>query len=144
MPNGKTHDKISIFFLPILLVILVILGLPTMSIIILSLSFSIGSFMFNGDLDIHSRPYRRWWLLRWIWLPYQNIFSHRSFFTHGLIIGTIIRLFYIGIIPMSIMIFSGINVHFLFSKTMILFYIGLELGSALHTISDYTWSFLKK
>lgn len=144
MPNGKTHDKITIFFIPILLGILVILGLPLISIIILSISFLIGSFMFNGDLDIHSRPYRRWWLLRWIWLPYQNTFSHRSFFTHGLIIGTLIRLIYVGIIPLIIMIFLGIDFQFLFSKTMLLFYIGLELGSALHTVSDYIWSFFKK
>jgi uncharacterized metal-binding protein len=53
--------------------------------------------MFGPDLDIHSQQYKRWGLLRWIWLPYRRSLRHRSVFSHGLIIGTIIRLLYLGI-----------------------------------------------
>ncbi|MDZ7785998.1 MAG: DUF2227 family putative metal-binding protein [Candidatus Saccharibacteria bacterium] len=28
-----------------------------------------------------------------IWIPYQLIFEHRSVFTHGIIIGTVVRTF---------------------------------------------------
>jgi len=137
MPAGKTHDKISIIFLPILLVIFYFIGLGTATTIILTLSYLFSSFMFNGDLDLHSTPYNRWLFLKWIWLPYQNMFSHRSIYTHGLIIGTIIRLIYVGIIPLTIMFFMGISLSFLTNPLTLLIVIGLELGAALHTIADY-------
>ena len=143
MPDGKTHDKITIRFLPILIIILFLLSLPLSPIIILSIGYLVGSYMFNGDLDIHSRPYRRWGPLRFIWKPYQNTFSHRSIFTHGLIIGTIIRLIYLLTIPIILMIFIGSSVSIFLNPIMFLFYIGLEIGSAVHTISDKIYSFLK-
>ena len=137
MPSGKTHDKISILFLPILLILFYFMGLSQIAIIILSISYLFSSFMFNGDLDLHSNPYNRWLFLKWIWKPYQYMFHHRSIFTHGLIIGTIIRLIYIGFIPLIIMFFMGISLSFLINPLSFLIIIGLELGAALHTICDF-------
>lgn len=54
--------------------------------------------MFNGDLDIKSRPYNRWLLFKYIWLPYRKLFNHRSIWTHGIIIGTIVRIIYFVLI----------------------------------------------
>jgi uncharacterized metal-binding protein len=94
--------------------------------------------MFNGDLDTNSRPYNRWWLFKMIWIPYQLMFDHRSIFTHGLIIGTIIRILYIGLIPFIIILVKE-DVQIITSINLsiwILIFIGLESGSAIHTISD--------
>ena len=109
----------------------------------MTISYLFASYMFNGDLDIYSTPYRRWSSLRFIWKPYQNTFSHRSFFTHGLIIGTIVRLIYLLIIPIIILSFLGMNISIFFSPIAFLIYFGLELGSAVHTIADKTYSFFK-
>ena len=145
MPNGRTHDKITLFVLPIIAITLYILKLPIMEISIISFGFVFASFMFNGDLDIKSSPYRRWGLLRKIWKPYQRHFHHRSIYTHGILIGTLIRLLYILLIPVILMaIISPEYIHLLYSFNAIILYIGLELGSAIHTISDYTYSFVKK
>lgn len=143
MPDGKTHDKITILVLPILIVILFLMHLELGIILLISTSYLFASYMFNGDLDIYSRPYRRWSILRFIWKPYQHTFSHRSVFTHGLIIGTIIRLIYLLVIPIIIMVFLGINISIFFSPFAFLIYFGLELGSAIHTIADKTYSFFK-
>jgi uncharacterized metal-binding protein len=66
------------------------------------------------------------------------MFEHRSVFSHGLVIGTVIRLVYIGIIPVMVLWFKGnldlirnIDLNLLF-----LVFIGLESGAAVHTISD--------
>jgi uncharacterized metal-binding protein len=94
--------------------------------------------MFNGDLDIESAPYHRWFFLRFIWIPYQSMFGHRSMFTHGLIIGTVVRILYIGVIPFIILAFKG-QVHILTNinlQLIIFIFVGLELGSAFHTIAD--------
>jgi len=96
------------------------------------------SLMFNGDLDTNSRPYNRWWLLKMIWIPYQLMFNHRSIFTHGLIIGTIIRIIYICLIPIIIIYFKGDieTVKNLDTSLLLLVFIGLESGAAVHTIAD--------
>ncbi|MBN1637332.1 MAG: metal-binding protein [Ignavibacteriales bacterium] len=138
MPNGRAHDIITITTTPVV-------GFVTYQLtkdikttgIILSL-FLFSSFMFNGDLDTNSRPYNRWWLLKMIWIPYQLMFNHRSIFTHGLIIGTIIRVLYVGIIPFIYFLFKG-NLQIITSiglSMWLIIFIGLELGSAIHTISD--------
>jgi uncharacterized metal-binding protein len=139
MPNGRTHDIITAVTTPVVTgVTYCITKDIKITSIILGL-FLFSSLMFNGDLDIDSRPYNRWWLLKMIWIPYQLMFEHRSIFTHGLIIGTIIRILYISIIPFIIYAFKGqtqIITHMVSLHTAIIIFIGLELGSAVHTISD--------
>ena len=58
--------------------------------------FLFSGLMFGPDLDIYSVQYKRWGYLRWLWIPYQKTLKHRSFFSHGLIIGTTIRLIYLA------------------------------------------------
>lgn len=138
MPNGKTHDKITSITTPLIGVFSYIVTKDVKTTAILMSTYLFASLMFNGDLDMPSRPFNRWWLFKIIWIPYQIIFNHRSIFTHGLVIGTIIRILYLGIIPFIILFLKGnldillnINLQIIFS-----IFIGLELGSAIHTISD--------
>lgn len=138
MPNGRTHDIITAATTPVVGAITysITKDIKTTSIIVSCFLFA--SLMFNGDLDVESRPYRRWFILKFIWLPYQSMFPHRSIFTHGLIIGTVIRLLYLGLIPFLVILFKG-ELQVLASiplNVMLLSFIGLELGSAIHTISD--------
>ena len=137
MPSGKTHDTISIIFLPILLATLYFIGLEILPLILITVSYLFSSFMFNGDLDLPSKPYYRWSILRFIWKPYQSTFSHRSIYTHGIIIGTIIRLIYLGFIPFMIMFLIDSDMSYLFNIKLFYIFLGLEIGAALHTISDY-------
>jgi uncharacterized metal-binding protein len=138
MPNGRTHDIITFATAPIVGAVSYYFtkDIKTASIILGCYLFA--SLMFNGDLDTNSRPYNRWWLLKMIWIPYQLMFDHRSVFTHGLIIGTVVRILYLGLIPFLVLLFKGelqviTNIPL---NIIILSFIGLELGSAVHTISD--------
>ncbi|MBW4520751.1 MAG: DUF2227 family putative metal-binding protein [Scytolyngbya sp. HA4215-MV1] len=97
MPSGRTHDRITLWSLPLLagtafertrsgeLTLLVVTG------------FLVGGLMLGPDLDIHSRQYLRWGCLRWIWIPYRRSMRHRSFFSHGPLIGTVLRLGYLAV-----------------------------------------------
>lgn len=136
MPNSKTHDIISIYFLPVLVGLLYIINFELFPIIIISFAYLFSSYMFNGDLDIHSEPYRRWLFLRWIWRPYRKMCRHRGLLSHGLIIGTIIRVIYICTIPVILLLYYGIDISFLFTYETMYILIGLECGAALHTICD--------
>jgi uncharacterized metal-binding protein len=138
MPNGKTHDIITIVAAPIIAGTSYWITKDVKITSIIFIAYLFASLMFNGDLDTNSRPYNRWFILKMIWIPYQLMFEHRSVFSHGLIIGTIIRIIYVGLIPFLILyfwkhinIFTHINWHI-----FILIVIGLECGSALHTIAD--------
>jgi len=85
---GKTHDKITVimtpfiasFFLFINMIFLEDLG-SSLAFTILGVSvYMFGGYMFSGDLDIKSREFRRWGYLKFIWIPYQKLFEHRSVF----------------------------------------------------------------
>lgn len=138
MPNGRTHDKITFILLPVIGLLSYYFTTDIKSTSILMFTYFFASIMFNGDLDTNSKPYNRWFILKMIWIPYQLMFTHRSIFTHGIIIGTVIRLLYLGIIPFIIIWLKG-SLDIITSIDLgifILIFIGLESGSAVHTISD--------
>jgi uncharacterized metal-binding protein len=142
MPNGKTHDKVTLIILPIIIIASIYFLNNIGNFLILVLSYLFSSFMFNGDLDMNSKPYNRWFILKMIWIPYQLLFNHRSIFTHGIIIGTLVRLIYLSMFIIPILYISK---NLVLIKTfynyagiykLVLVCIGLELGSAIHTIAD--------
>jgi uncharacterized metal-binding protein len=54
--------------------------------------------MFGPDLDTRSVQIRRWGLLRWIWWPYRRVVPHRSRLSHGVLVGTFLRLVYLTVV----------------------------------------------
>lgn len=145
MPNGKTHDKITIVTAPMVAAgtFLVCkhqypenLQFTLILTLIVTATYLFASFMFNGDLDTNSKPYNRWWLFKMIWIPYQLMFSHRSIWSHGLIIGTVVRLVYLSPIYYLFYIIFNVSVQDISLNYLIPIFIGLELGNSIHTISD--------
>lgn len=138
MPNGKTHDKITIITIPLIAGLVWFIFNEVQAVLIITSAYTFASFMFNGDLDTVSKPYNRWWLFKVIWIPYQLMFTHRSIFTHGIIIGTVVRILYLGILPfICLIIFHDINLLDYITSTICLYIlIGLELGNTIHTLSD--------
>jgi uncharacterized metal-binding protein len=123
-----------------------------------------GGLMFGPDLDIYSRQFQRWGFLRWIWLPYQKSLRHRSFLSHGPIIGTILRVVYLLslliVLAMLFLILAsrlasvtlnwqdlGINLgrslaaHY---GGFVALLIGLEAGAMSHSLSDWGNSTYKR
>jgi uncharacterized metal-binding protein len=122
--------------------------------------------MFGPDLDIYSVQYQRWGWLKGIWLPYRRMLRHRSCLSHGLIIGTLLRLVYLGVwlgmglgaIMLTAWILDqGWGISFdwqaqlqpfqqqvsLYQQEGLAVLLGLELGAMSHTFSDSLGSFLK-
>lgn len=110
MPSGRTHDSITLWTLPLVTSGAFVLTQSGNLTLIVSGAFLVGGLMFGPDLDIYSQQYKRWGLLRWIWLPYRQSMRHRSFLSHGLIVGTIGRILYLAIwiaIVVSLIILGG-------------------------------------
>ena len=109
MPSGITHDRITLWVLPWIAGICYALTRNGELTLIVAGGFLFSGLMFGPDLDIYSLQYKRWGILRVIWLPYRMMLPHRSLFSHGPIIGTCCRLLYLfAIVALSSIIFVGI------------------------------------
>ena len=168
MASGKTHDKITIIMSPLVAVTFFSINYLNYkdmgnSIVFTFLGVAVyifGGYMFSGDVDIQSRETNRWGKIKFIWALYQKCFSHRSIFTHGFILGPLIRILYIygiglilcgwlyaldiinlptsEIIKATILFITGnkqLSLNIIFA---------LFLGSGLHTVTDLIYSFFKK
>ncbi|NJR51483.1 MAG: metal-binding protein [Leptolyngbyaceae cyanobacterium CSU_1_3] len=114
MPSGRTHDSITLWSLPVVAGLTFVQTQNGNLTLIVSGSFLFGGLMFGPDLDIYSQQYKRWGVLRWIWLPYRKQVRHRSFLSHGAIVGTVLRICYLSVwlgILGSVMIVGGAIVH---------------------------------
>jgi uncharacterized metal-binding protein len=164
MPSGRTHDRITLILLPpIAGASFLISGSGQLTLLLLA-SYLFSGFLFGPDLDIHSIQYKRWSYLRWLWLPYRSMIRHRGWLSHGLLVGTIFRLFYLGsflllaaiIITPILKIFGvvGWDWHLWLQQVITLssqhpqvviaILLGLELGAMSHSCSDWIGSTYKR
>lgn len=170
MPSGKTHDAITLILaIP---TFAAAWGL-TRSVALAALAtcaMLFGGLMFGPDLDIQSRQYTRWGVFRFLWLPYRVLFRHRSRWSHGIIFGTLIRVVYFAFalaVVASVAIYlratlvggmlpgweevtqawlaieagarNSLGRHAVWAALG-----GLWWGAASHTLTDVTWSVLRK
>ncbi len=164
MPSGQTHDRITIWALPFIAGVTFWQTRSSSMTLLIAGGFMFGGLMFGPDLDIYSIQYQRWGYLRFLWLPYQKSLRHRSFLSHGPLIGTTLRVLYLcgivsvaGIVILLIAekilnmalnwqevasnILETINLH---STQFLALFIGLELGAMSHSISDWSNSAYKR
>ena len=76
------------------------------------------------------------WLWQAFWFPYAIIFRHRSFWSHGPVIGTLIRLAYIGIWIVAAIAFFKLPLPS-WSPLWIWAFAGLVVSDTLHAAMDW-------
>ncbi len=161
MPSGETHDRITIGILPWIVGVTYFLTRNGELTLILSGGYFFSGMMFGPDLDIRSLQYKRWGVIRSIWLPYRKFLKHRSILSHGFILGTCVRLVYLCLIIACISIFAVAIAQLIFGfiwnwqdfvqeqfyllikkypQETIALFIGLEIGAMSHSISDWITS----
>ena len=165
MPSGRTHDRITVWTVPLISGIAYFLTQSSKFALILAGGFLFSGLMFGPDLDIYSVQYKRWGWFRWIWITYRSAIRHRSQLSHGFLIGTVLRLLYIsliiviisGIIAAIAYFFGYMNLQSVmdsqkqfpiwnpsYTQALLALIIGLELGAMSHSISDWIGSAYKK
>jgi uncharacterized metal-binding protein len=96
MASGRNHDRAITVTTPVMLAAAIASGHADVG-IIATAAYYLGGMYLSPDLDLVSRPYKRWGLLRWLWLPYQKLIPrHRHWLSHGPVIGSLVRLFYLA------------------------------------------------
>ncbi|ABE51616.1 metal-binding protein [Methanococcoides burtonii] len=153
MPGGKTHDTINIAVLIIILagIFYLIMGnlsemaaryLDIYTISVLSLSYIFATFFLSPDLDIESKPYKRWKMFRILWWPYKVIFKHRGL-SHNPIIGPLSIVINLALIVALLLLFMGVELHQGHSRYIIAATTGMILSMEIHIISDFLISKMK-
>jgi len=95
MPSGRTHDRITLWTLPLISGATLLATTNSTLTLLISGGYLFGGLMFGPDLDIHSVQFKRWGWFRWIWIPYQGSLSHRSPLSHSPVTGTALRMLYL-------------------------------------------------
>ncbi len=157
MPSGKTHDRITYWCLPWVMLLTRLTTQHWGYTSLVAVSFLFAGLMFGPDLDIRSIQSKRWGWLRWLWFPYRGSVRHRSWLSHGFLAGTLIRLIYL-----AVWIVVGILLVLEFSNTSgqtsvtwndlgqmmgtvftrhwrvwLAIAVGIELGAMSHALSDW-------
>lgn len=157
MPSGRTHDRITLWSLPLVAALAYGISRSSQITLIISSGFLFSGLMFGPDLDIPSRQFQRWGWLRWLWIPYQQHLPHRSLLSHGPIIGTTLRLIYLGV-WLGFFTLAGLSLthslgltdwnwpttleivhHTLrrYPQEGLALWLGLEAGAMSHSLSDW-------
>ena len=99
MPDGRTHDQITLVGAALCIPVWFLLAPPEWRTDYAACGTLVGATLFSGlmlspDLDLNSSIYHRWGPLRFIWWPYQKLVPHRSPLSHSLLLGPLIRILY--------------------------------------------------
>lgn len=94
MPSARAHDIITVMLAPPTFVATFLLTRSTDLSLIVTGAMLFAGLMFGPDLDIQSKQYARWGPFGFLWWPYKVIFKHRSRLSHGILLGTAIRVVY--------------------------------------------------
>ncbi|HLK55498.1 MAG TPA: metal-binding protein [Chthonomonadaceae bacterium] len=100
MPGARTHDLITVVTAAganVAYFTLTPHADPTLA-ALFTVPYLFAGYACAGDLDLDSKEYRRWGPLRFLWWPYRVIVPHRSWVSHGLILGGVIRVLYLAVI----------------------------------------------
>ena|ERR1051325_1412535 len=100
MPGARTHDLITVVTAAGANVAHFALTpqADPMLATLFTVPYLFAGYACAGDLDVDSKEYRRWGPLRFLWWPYRVIVPHRSWVSHGLILGGVIRVVYLALI----------------------------------------------
>ncbi|MEB3357821.1 MAG: metal-binding protein [Synechococcales bacterium] len=164
MPSGRTHDRITLWSLPAVVVLSLLRTRSGGLTLAIAAGFLFGALMLGPDLDTRSIHYKRWGVFRWIWIPYRGSMKHRSPLSHWPIVGTVVRVTYVLVWALLLVLgsLSLVNEAFQLGWTwdemghmvsqsltthrslVWMLVVGLELGALSHYLADWGVSTYKR
>jgi len=138
MASGKNHDRAILFASPVVFIAgCYQFGLELGT--IAAAAHFLGGYWLSPDLDIKSRPFLRWGILKIIWIPYQRLIPHRSPLSHAPVLGSLIRLVYLAacLSPLWLLFPSLQRVQWAIDwGKLAAFLVGVELSALNHVMLD--------
>jgi uncharacterized metal-binding protein len=160
MPNGKTHDQFTlatgVLSTPVVFYYSQKCGYnPGIMTVCFFVGHLFGGMMLSPDLDGNTNALQRWGILGIIWLPYRCLVPHRHWFSHMVVISSVIRIAYMVLVfYFCLFAFSFIDhessnlvmeyavksfnyLYIYYNQEMFLFFIGCITGGDTHVILDW-------
>lgn len=134
MPNYKTHDVVGTASVMPISIASIYFGYTIQDTATLAIGIILGTYFLSPDLDLHSRIYRRWGILRWIWIPYQKLIPHRSWLSHSGPISATLRLAYLSLFLLPLFYYLHYNLHF--TQFYGILWIALVIADSIHVLAD--------
>jgi uncharacterized metal-binding protein len=96
MPGHRVHDALTVAAAAALVPAYYALAHrpDAASAAILAGACLVSGILFSPDLDLPSRSRRRWGPAGFLWAPYERGVAHRSWISHSIVAGPILRLVY--------------------------------------------------
>lgn len=137
MASGKNHDRGILVFTPIWTLTAIHYTSIELG-LILGLSHFVGGWFLSPDLDLKSRPFLRWGVLKALWIPYQEWIPHRNWKSHAPIVGTVIRMAYVAFWLSPLLLIPGVYqaLPAIGWQRAIACFVGVELSAMNHLILD--------
>ncbi len=142
MAKGRTHARFNIILLFIILVLPLEFFHPWDR-LFFALGFLLSTFLVSPDMDMfNTYPYRRWGILKFLWLPYALLFKHRGI-SHVPVLGTITRVAYmLLVVSLLVLLILGSWEDFLRfilenDRALSFIILGMIVGDASHIFLDY-------
>lgn len=135
--------------------------------LLLAGSCLVSGILFSPDLDLPSRPRRRWGPASFLWAPYEALVAHRSWISHSAIAGPMIRLgYFLGVVWLLCWLALWVVNHWIapvdrngmmrgwrsdlqatvrtHPRETAMGLTGFVLGGLTHAVADVTWSRVKR
>lgn len=153
MPDGKTHEVINAAVLMASIGGLYCFSagygnaviaryVDTYTILTFAAAYIFATLFLSPDLDIDSKPYRRWRMFRVLWWPYKVIFKHRGL-SHNPVIGPVSIVLNLALIVVPLLLLAGVSLQSLPSGLVVAAIAGIVLSIEVHIISDNVISRMK-
>ena len=108
-----------------------------------SMAYIFATLFLSPDLDISSKPYKRWGVLRILWWPYKELFKHRGL-SHHPVFGPLSIALNFSLIIIAFMLLAGIDTESIPSGLVMACIAGLVLSIEVHIIADNVVSKIKE
>jgi len=142
MPSYQIHDKINIALLVLILPALIYLNVGYITVAVFTLSFVFATYFLSPDLDIDSRVFRRWGLLRFLWCPYKDLFHHRKI-SHNVILGPVSLISYLS--ALIILVLFVVDAEMMVcDMRMLIIIAGMVCAIEAHIVTDLVSGIKKK
>ena len=134
MPSHSTHERINLTLLTVIIMIAAYAKIPYIYTFIFSSAYIFSTYLLSPDLDVNSKIYKRWRLLKILWCPYKEAFKHRQA-SHHIIWGPISLIGCLGLMILLPVYACGYSID-IYDVRLWIFCAGLTVAIEIHIISD--------
>ena len=102
MPGDATHVKVAWGVCGLMALVMWHYETSILTILSAVFIFMFGTMFVSPDLDINSKPYQRWSILKVLWAPYTLYVPHRGTLSHHILVGPLMLCIWLTLVATAL------------------------------------------